>query len=86
MNFLAAKWIFVILQILISIWLILDFKKHQPIVIENLNKCERILFQEKEISRDFYRYKCKKRIRIGGPLVLDDLRRIDGNLIYFFLS
>ena len=45
---------------------------------ENFKIIDTCQFHEKEISRDFFRYKCKKRIRIGGPQVLDDLWRIDG--------
>ena len=48
---------------------------------KNLSQSDRFL--EKEFSRDFYRYSCKNRLRLGGlpefiAKVPDKLFRIDG--------
>ena len=53
----------------------LNITIQQQTSFEKIDTCQ---FHEKEISRDFLRYKCKKRIRIGGPQNLHDLWRIDG--------
>ena len=67
-----------IFQLFILLYLILHFKQSQQ-----LQKIERILFEEKDFSRDFYRYTCKNRLRIGGfakfiSKVPDKLYRVDG--------
>ena len=70
----------VLQQISICIYIVLHLKQ-QPTITESFGKCDR--FQEKEFSRDFYRYSCKNRLRLGGlpefiAKVPDKLFRIDG--------
>jgi hypothetical protein len=91
-----AKIIFIFALLFSMIFLILNYK--HSIMIVNLNKIpfkiktqnvqnsEMIFKQNEQISRDFFRYKCNNRKRIGGFSnylngVPHNLYRVEGNII-----